>query len=64
MINQLFLLFFKNKIIIIIYNIMNIFDSEHGSDNTPPILSRMLHRSHLNKGRLTMLFFEKNSFDM
>ena len=33
---------------------------EHGSDNSQPIFSRMLHRSHLNKGHLTMLLFEKN----
>ena len=36
----------------------------HGSDNSQPIFSRMLHRSHLNKGHLTMLLFEKISFDM
>ena len=37
---------------------------KHGSDNSQPIFSRMLHRSHLNKGHLTMLLFEKISFDM
>ena len=37
---------------------------QHGIDNPLPIFTRMLHRSHLNKGRLTMLFFEKFSFDI
>ena len=36
----------------------------HGSDNSHPIYTRTLHRSHLNKGCLTMSFFEKKSFDM